>query len=170
MRGDGHRGRVVDAGAGAGFGADGLLAFLQCLADQGAVVTLEAGPSAVPLWRLRVLGRDAEAVRASAGECVRTVLPALTGTGADGTMYVIPSDVARSAGIEGTGVLLLDWLVEQGARVFLKADGDRPRPGWTLLVREGPLPTRLRADGPTGGRCLAALVTALRSHGVVVPV
>ncbi|MFD5266390.1 hypothetical protein [Streptomyces sp. NPDC058335] len=170
MRGRGRRGRVVDAGADRGFGEDGLLAFMQCLADQGAVVTLKAEPSAVPLWSLRVLGRDAEAVRASAGECVRTVLPALTGTGVDGSTYVIPSDVARSAHVEGTGVLLLDWLVEQGARVFLKADGDRPRPGWTLLVHDSPLPSWLRADGPAAERALATPVTELRSHGVTVPV
>ncbi|MFD4576621.1 hypothetical protein ACFWNK_29835 [Streptomyces sp. NPDC058417] len=163
--------------ADAGWGSDGVLALLECLAGQGAVVTLAAdgraiGPPGDGRWALAVLdGRPA--VRGAApGECARMLLPALTGaapTVSGAPTYAVPDAVAVRADREGTGLLLLDWLADHGAYVFLKADGDRPRPGWTLLARGGPVPGPLRADGPDAGRCLQALVADLRAHGLTVP-
>ncbi|WP_329018279.1 hypothetical protein [Streptomyces sp. NBC_00690] len=105
---------------------------------------------------------------ASVGECVRRAWTTLRNAGQP--MDVRLPDWAGDAGGDGIGILVLDWLVDQGASVFLKADGERSTPGWTFIVQFGPLTQTLRADGPRVERCFGQVVSRLRAEGTNVPV
>lgn len=173
------------------FDQDGILLFMQWLAEHGVVAILSAagGPSRVdePRWVFRAgLGpgvttdprQGVVAEEATAGQCVRIALAVLEeaglqmgGTsGTSGTFGTAGAAGLREDCVEGIGVLVLDWLAEQGLSVFLKADGERRTPGWTLIVRDGPLLDMLRFDGPEVGRCFRRMLVDLRGQGLAVPV
>ncbi|MEU9414956.1 hypothetical protein [Streptomyces sp. NPDC048272] len=158
---------------------------MQWLAEHGVVAILSAagGPSRVdePRWVFRAgLGpgvttdprQSVVAEEATAGQCVRIALPLLEEAGLQmgGTSGTFEAAGLRADCVEGIGVLVLDWLAEQGLSVFLKADGERRTPGWTLIVRDGPLLDMLRFDGPEVGRCFRRMLVDLRGQGLAVPV
>ncbi|GAA1235145.1 hypothetical protein GCM10009665_26630 [Kitasatospora nipponensis] len=162
---------------------DGILVLMRVLAEHGVVAALFAADRTSPVsgstWEFRAASGSSAATAlrpgvvtgaATAGECVRLALPLLAEAGlpVGGVAGApVPEDEQST---EGIGMLVLDWLVEQGMSVFLKADGGRRTPGWTLIVRGGPLADMLRFDGPEVGRCLRRLLLDLRGHGLVVPV
>ncbi|MEV5240074.1 hypothetical protein AB0K89_13330 [Streptomyces cinnamoneus] len=163
------------AGAGVEFDDDAVLLLMQGLAGQGAVATISADGRAVrPVgdgrWAFYVSGPAVVAEEGTVEECVRNALPRLREAGMPVDEGIPPSECTPDGGLEGTGVLVLDWLTEQGLSVFLKADGDRAAPGWTFIVSGGPLQQTQRADGPTAGRCLRRMLSRLRAEGVAVPV
>jgi hypothetical protein len=161
------------AETGPGFDRDPVLLLTESPAGQGAVTTVSAGSGAAEAargrrWSFHALGRDVEVEEATVEQCVRRALPVLreilpAGEG------VPASAPTGNAGIEGIGVLVLDWLVDQGMSVFLKADGERRTTGWTLLVHRGPLSRALRADGPRAEECFRRMTSLLRTEGIAVP-
>lgn len=169
--GAGWRGRVAQDGQG--FGGDPVLLFLQWLAEQGSVAALSVGGTAAGLerrWVLRVLEGGLVVEGATVEQCLRIALPRLREAGVRVDEGLPGSVLARRGGVEGAGVLVLDWLADRGVRVFLKADGARAVPGWTFLVQDGPLARMLRADGPTSAGCIHRMVGLLGEEGLVVPV
>ncbi|GHC60121.1 hypothetical protein [Streptomyces cinnamoneus] len=167
--------QAPESGVDAGFDEDAVLLLMQWLAEQGAVVTISAGGSAVrPVreerWTFHVSGPVVVAEEGTIGQCVRNALPRLREAGMPVDEGMPESACMRGGGPEGTGMLVLDWLAEQGLSVFLKADGARTTPGWTLIVGGEPLTERQRADGPSAGRCLGRMLSRLRAEGVAVPV
>ncbi|MEV4437993.1 hypothetical protein AB0K09_03090 [Streptomyces sp. NPDC049577] len=159
---------------GPGFEEDAALLFLERLAEQGRVAIISADGRTNPgeaRWEFHLLpGMGApeesrERIRtagASAGQCLCLAVPRLCAGGLPVSEEEFP--------VEGTGTLVLDWLVEHGMTVFLKADGDRPALGWTLLVQGGPLTELLRNGGRTAAACLHSLLPKLHERGLVVPV
>jgi hypothetical protein len=165
------------------FDQDGILVLMQWLAEHGVVATLAAAgePSLIekPKWVFRAasgpsvttdLRQSVVTEEATAGQCVRIALPLLEEAGLPISGGSWASGLAEEDCTEGTGVLVLDWLVEQGVSVFLKADGERRTPGWTLIVRGGSLLDILRFDGPEVGRCFRCMLLDLRGQGLAVPV
>jgi hypothetical protein len=181
-RGRREAARPASTDADPDFDQDGILLLMRCLAEHGLVTTLSAAgePSLMdePRWVFRVasgpsvttdLRQSVVAEETTAGQCVHVALHLLEEAGLPigGPSWAsrLEEDCA-----EGTGVLVLDWLAEQGVSVFLKADGERKTPGWTLIVREGPLLDMLRFDGPEVGRCFQRMLLDLRGQGLAVPV
>jgi hypothetical protein len=169
--GTGRRGRAAEDEQG--FGGDPALLFLQWLAEQGSVATLSVdgtGAGFERRWVLRVLEGDLTVEGATVEQCLRIALPQLREAGLRVDEGLPAPGLARRGGVEGAGVLVLDWLADQGVRVFLKADGARAVPGWTFLVQDGPLPRMLRVDGPRGAGCISGMLARLGGEGLVVPV
>ncbi|WP_371523167.1 hypothetical protein [Kitasatospora sp. NBC_01300] len=156
---------------------------MRWLAEHGVVATLSAAaePSLMnePGWVFRAtsgpsvttgLRQSVAAEEATAGQCVRIALPLLEEAGLPIGGPSWASRLREEDCTEGIGVLILDWLADQGMSVFLKADGERKTPGWTLIVRGGPLLDMLRFDGPAVGRCFQHMLLDLRGQGLAVPV
>ncbi|MGX1508299.1 UNVERIFIED_CONTAM: hypothetical protein RKD43_006924 [Streptomyces graminofaciens] len=165
-----------------GFDRDGILHLLQWLAEQSVVASISAvGKSSLtdePKWVFRAasgpsvpsdLRQNVETEESTAGQCVCMALPLLkeAGLSMSGGSWI--SGLEELDCTEGTGVLVLDWLVEQGVSVFLKADGERATPGWTLIVHGGALPDILRFDGRQADGCFRRMLLDLRGQGLAVP-
>lgn len=165
-----------------GFAEDATLLLLQWLAEQGVVAHISSGDRRTAVHELGwVFGaswrptdsadlRSVVAEEATVEECVRILLPRLREAGLLVDEGPWGTGAGQGVSVEGTGVLVLDWLVEQGVHVFLKADGARRTPGWTFLARGGPLPEMLRVDGPGSGGCFRRMLPRLLAEGLVVPV
>lgn len=144
------------------FAGDHLLTLMQLHAEEGNVLRISGGLQHKTGWQVW-LPPDLIAEVPTVEACATRMAKAL-GT-ADGTPLL------------GETLLCLDWLVERGIGVFLKADGERPRVGWTFLCMGGMLPPAsehsssgfLRADGPTGQSVLRAMLPKLALAGVRVP-
>ncbi|MFF7023427.1 hypothetical protein ACFY97_20825 [Streptomyces klenkii] len=103
-------------------------------------------------------------------ECMRVALPRLRDAGLPMDESPWAPDLEPENSMEGMGMLVLDWLVEQGVTVFLKADGERPIPGWTFIAKGGPLTEFLRTDGAHAENCFTPMLDNLRHQDLPVPV
>ncbi|MYT15796.1 hypothetical protein YWIDRAFT_05279 [Streptomyces sp. SceaMP-e96] len=182
-RGRGEATELASTDTDLEFDQDGILVLMLWLAEHGVVATLSAAgePSLMDelKWVFRAasgpsvttdLRQSVATEEATAGQCVRIALPLLKEAGLPIGGPSWASRLKEEDCAEGTGVLVLDWLAEQGVSVFLKADGERKTPGWTLIVRGGPLPDMLRFDGPEVGRCFQRMLLTLRGQCLAVPV
>ncbi|MFG2402148.1 hypothetical protein [Streptomyces lydicus] len=168
MKGLGLSHSVRGAEPHAGFEEDEILHFMRKLAEHGVVATLSANGVAkghidTDRWAFHALGPGVATRGATVGACLDVALPPLRDAG-------LPVGAGTTRVREGIGVLVLDWLVDQGMTVFLKADGGRRVPGWTLIVDGGPLLRMQRFDGPRIEKCLRRLVHGLEAGGLRVPV
>lgn len=182
MKGFGND-RSTAARADLGLDEDAVLQLLQWLAERDLVATLftptREDPVHQPLWEFRVfrgpaspadLRQSVVTEGTTIGACIRVALPRLQAAGLPLAGTPWEAGPGQESVIEGTGALLLDWLADTGMSVFLKADGERPGPGWTFLTKDGPLPTMLRTDGTRVTRCFHDMLSQLRVQGLAIPI
>ncbi|GGX60990.1 hypothetical protein [Streptomyces hiroshimensis] len=175
------------------FDDDATLLLLQWLAEQGVVAVISSGGQQTlqgesqgteprgtePQWRFDALAGPAVATElrqsitvaeSSLAQCLRSALLRMREAGLSVDKSPWGPELEPEGGIEGIGMLVLDWLVEEGVGVFLKADGQRRSPGWTFIAEGGPLSGMVRVDGATGERCFLPMVARLHEQGLTVPV